>query len=406
MNFKSLYDEYHNKKLNCDITKNFKLNRVLLGSGGSINIVLDVTDKENNRLIIKVLPDIIYTNVKIKPDLSQLEIKFYQFLTKKYVLTDRTPHIVGMFNHQICPRVDKLLADIKPSKKKCPSYGDQLTKKLDLTRADYMICDLLLRHEMKLIGPTFDMILLEFCDDELTNLITWYMEGIRVYKGNKLKMIIDDFIYDLSRILFQIIFTLAIIKEDYPGFLHGDFFVRNILLSFHKNYQNNDYVAYHYKQKIFYLPANGHYAKINDFGLSMIVDELEPKTYEMEKHIHKYYHKNPFNEKTDIFNLLHDIYDGQNLGTMSINRLAQVMKMTAKKVKPVRNYLSMLLDVNVIDHINEINPGLLNQTWDIDEIDVLEDTVETPHKYLMGDYFSPYQTLPKNANVVRHYNNN
>ena len=84
------------------------------------------------------------------------------------------------------------------------------------------------------------------------------------------------------------------------------FFVRNILGSGEFNHQQNDYVAYHYKQKIFYLPANGMYMKMNDFGFTIIANELEPNDYNLTKMENKYHHKNPFNQKTDIFNLLHD----------------------------------------------------------------------------------------------------
>ena len=44
MNFKSLYEIFHRFPLSCEITKIFTINRVLVGSGGSSNIILDVID--------------------------------------------------------------------------------------------------------------------------------------------------------------------------------------------------------------------------------------------------------------------------------------------------------------------------------------------------------------------------
>lgn len=404
MDFINLYREFKNMKLGCDITKFFKINRILFGSGGSINIILDVVDKHNNKLILKVIPDMIYVNTKIKPDRHLLEIKFYQFLTQKYILTDRTPHIVGIFNHQVCPNLNKFLNTIKPSKKKCPSYEDRLMKNIDIGLVNHKICGLLLETEMKLLNSTFDIILMERCDDDFSHIIDFFMTQIKSTSGARLKNITDDFIYNLSRVLFQLIFTLAIIKDDYPGFIHGDFFVRNILVSFENMYKDNDYVAYHYKQKIFYLPANGVYAKMNDFGLTIIANELEPSTHKDEKDLDKYYHKNPFNQKTDIFNLLHDIYDGQNLGTMSINGLAEELKIPIKKITPIKNFLRHLFSVNIIDHINNTNMNLLNETWDIDNITVLEKTVQTPDKYLTKNYFETFQHLPADAKIIRHFN--
>nr|URM62133.1 divergent kinase [Mimivirus sp.] len=82
MNFNNLYDKLHDYKINCKIIDKVDIKNILFGSGGSSNIILDVENKNEDRFIIKVIPDFIYTNVKIKPDHNQLEIKFYQFFTK------------------------------------------------------------------------------------------------------------------------------------------------------------------------------------------------------------------------------------------------------------------------------------------------------------------------------------
>jgi len=390
-------------KFTCNITSEFKINRVLFGSGGSNSIILDVDDKKGEQIIIKVIPDIIHINTKVKPNNVQLETIFYQFFTKKYLLTDRTPHIVGIYNHQNCTQLGKLLKNIRSEKKGCLSYQDKLIKPT-YDFGDNVICDLMLRNEMKMLDPVYDVLLLEHCDDDFSRIISWHMQEIkRVNKKNK-KLVIEYFIFNLQRILFQIIFTLAIIKEDYPGMMHRDFFVRNILVSFEDRHQTGDYVAYHYKQKIFYLPANGMYAKINDFGMTIIADELEPNIYKMHQHSNKYYHINPFNAKNDLFNLLHDIYDGQNLGTMSINYLEAQLKIPRKDYTTIRDFIGNFIDVDTIDQINKNNPFLLKETWTIDNIKILENTILTPNQYLMKNHFDIYQILPDNANIIQHYN--
>ena len=267
---------------------------------------------------------------------------------------------------------------------------------------------------MKLIEPKYNIVMLENCGAELSGMIEFYMHEISRACGREKKWMVEEFIGQLNRILFQIIFTLAIIKDDYPGFLHGDFFVRNILLSYELPmekgelkegwYTTSDYVAYHYKQKIFYLEANGPYAKINDFGLSVIVNELEPSTYQFDKMLHSVNHKNPFNQKTDIFNLLHDIYDGQNLGTYSINKWAVELKIPVHIIKPIKSFIEKFLDVNVIDKININNSPLLDDTWDIDGIRLLEDIVLAPDRYLTKEYFSAFQEYPRGGRIVRRFN--
>ena len=48
--------------------------------------------------------------------------------------------------------------------------------------------------------------------------------------------------------MFQIIFTLAIIQEKYPSFVHHDFFLRNILGKIIYEYEDNDYAEYNYRK--------------------------------------------------------------------------------------------------------------------------------------------------------------
>ncbi|AZL89253.1 serine/threonine-protein kinase [Megavirus baoshan] len=404
MNFNNLYDKLHDYKINCKIIDNVDVKNILFGSGGSSNIILDVENKNEDRFIIKIIPDFIYTNVKIKPDYNQLEIKFYNFFTKKYILTNRTPHIVGLFQNIKCQNISSLLKKIKSKNLKCPTFEDTLTKRNNVSLADYKICDLLLNYEMKLLDPNFDMVLLEYCPIDLSKFLKNTVENIHFADKNEVNKLIINFSYNIYRILFQIIFTMAIIKDDYPGFLHGDFFVRNILLTNVKDHNENDYIAYHYQQRIFYLPANGLYSKINDFGMSIIVNELQNSTYELDKNQNKKYRVNPFNTKNDIFNLLHDIYSGQNIGTISLIELSSKLNINIDKIYHLRNIFKRFIDVDKIDEINLINHETLDTTWFIDGVKTLENTVNSPHEYLVNKTFEIFQELPKNAKIIWHYN--
>lgn len=404
MDFGDAYSRLRNQKFNCNITGLFGISKIMFGSGGSDNISLAVTNKDGDQMIVKIIPEIIFINTKIKPDQNQLEIKFYQFFTNKYILTDRTPHIVGIYNHQNCSRIDKLLRNIKPTNKVCPTYTDKLTRKLKLDRADEIICDLLLRYQMKLIGSVFDVCLLEYCQQDFSKWIRQSVTDIKKAPATQADSVIESYLAEFHRILFQIIFTIAIIKLDYPGFMHGDMFVRNILLQHENKYHSDDYVAYYYRQKIFYLQANGPYAKINDFGMSVIVNKLEFSTYKLNAAHRKIRHENPFNPKSDIFNLLHDIYNGQNLGTTSITKLADELLLPESKLKPIVGALKKFIRTNTIDRINKINRKLLNRTWNIDKLEILENTVLTPDQYLMQTHFDMFRKIPPNANIIRHFN--
>src|SRR5690606_1066114 len=139
-----------------------------------------------------------------------------------------------------------ILSIIPENSKKCPTYEQKLTQKINLTESNLKLCNILHRLEFKLIDNQFNLVMLEYCTSDLSMLLLHHMNQLK--NKTRLKLIEFNFVNDFDRILFQLIFTLAIIKDDYIGFIHGDFFMRNILLNEEKNYKFYDYVAYHYKQ--------------------------------------------------------------------------------------------------------------------------------------------------------------
>jgi len=403
MNFQSLYNYFHKQKLTCQFHETHRIDRIFVGSGGSSSVVLSVSGPNSVPVIVKVIPKELFI---VTPHWyhPKLEIKFYQFLTKKFILTNRTPHIVGIYNHQTCNDLHKFLTRISPQKLKCPSYEDQLQRKITQANYEIALCDLLLKTQMKLFDPKFDIMFLEFCDETLDRALQWHMHQILVAKKKFWEMTLKDFTSDLNRILFQLIFTLGVIQLDYPGFLHGDLFIRNVLINTDAHYKESDWIAYHYDSKTFYLPANGSYAKINDFGDSILGQITGSYSTPLDKSWNAFYHKNPFNNKTDIFNLLHDIYDGQETGSHSLMGLARILKLPKFKIRPVRNLLKKYININIIDRINKNNRMLLDDTWHIDKLPLLEQTVKTPHDYLKSNLFDQFTKLPAGATVIKEFN--
>ena len=77
--------------------------------------------------------------------------------------------------------------------------------------------------------------------------------------------------------------------------------------------------------------------------------------------------------KCDIFNFLHDMYNGDNL------KNKPVMSLINKKDKRIiRNVFKKYMDVSLFDKINKINKSKLNRTWTIKKIPFLSDSVKTP----------------------------
>lgn len=397
MNFISSYNLYHQLKINCNISEQFTIEKIMFGSGGSDNIILGVSLPET-KLILKIIPEIIEFNYRIKPNYRKFEIDFYYFLTKNYILTNRTPHIVGIYNNQTCPHLDKIIRSIKSLK--CHTLEEKLSRSIKISFSDNILCETIDKVSGKIYDPECSILLLENCPMEFSPFLT---NSFFMLVDKKNDMDIDNFLYALDRILFQIIFTLAIIKKDHRGFAHRDLFMRNILLSGELDLSDDDYLAYHYNDKIFYLGANGIYAKINDFGLSTITSVLETNVEEFDSTINEYNHKNSFNEKNDIYNLLYDLYDGANIGSTSLKKLFSIAKSPYRINKEIISYMNKFIRTKTIDKIND-NYEYASNIWGIDKISLLENTIKTPNEYLMGKHFNSYLKLPENGRVIVHYN--
>lgn len=387
MDFKSKYDIYSKYKLNCK--NKYKIKDVMIGGGGSMNVILRLFLPEKKYLILKIMPQTFYYNVKEEPNFDELEIKFYKFFTKKYLLTNRTPNIVGIYGYVHCPDIKTFIKKYILDKP-CPTLTDSLFTSMTVTQE--ILCDILLRLEMKLIKKDFYIMSLENCDGDLTK----YLEE-QVKKVAQHKRPVNDFISDLKKIFFQIIFTLTIIKDDYPGFLHGDFFVRNVLYSLETKFKSSDVVAYYYQDLIFYLPANGICAKMNDFGMSIISNVIVPNITDphADPRAINSRNYNPFSKKTDLFNFLFDVHKLLISFTMEFDLEPVLSRILGK-------FMNNFIDIQTLDKIPM--QDILDDIWHIDGIKLLTNTLDNPQEYLLGSHFNEFKQLNKTYRIIFHYN--
>ena len=226
---------------------------------------------------------------------------------------------------------------------------------------------------------------------------------MNVLKSKDKSNIHHNLIQIIRRIIFQIIFTLTIIQKSYPDFIHNDLFLRNILAIYDNSYDPDDYVQYNYKNKNYYLPANGIYVKINDFGYSLNIANNSSLVDEINKD-----HNSNFelkNNKRDIYTFLRDLYDGPGYGSISIVALLDLH--IKNKIK--RNKLLVLVRKEIekfINYktINKLNKNTLNWTWNIGESKILMNTVLKPNEYFKNNSFDNYTKLPNNGRVVKIFN--
>lgn len=393
MDFVSLYADYHRKGKNRRKPEKCVL---VTGHGGSMNII-----GVGSNFAFKIIPH-YRKNIweKIQRNNDVIEPFFYKLLTQKIILQNKSPCIIGCYNIEIVDMYKKLLSTFK-----CPSIrkmfmvaGYQLSSNLQK-----VLCELERAHATNLIYPKAQMIVLERCSWSSSKMLIDLFKLAHVTKKEGLKKEIDneDIFAVLDRFIFQIIFTLATIQENFPEFVHNDFFLRNILIRYETRFAEDAMCRWSFGENTWYLPANGFYAKINDFGFSVLkpykkftITKFESK--DMIEAINQATKECP---KCDIFNFLHDMYRGQNFGSRDLMTLCKARK-SPELSKRVRLYMGQFLDINLLDQINTVNKKLLDKTWNISKIPFLMRCVHRPAHYLNGKIFHTIATACAKDRVV------
>lgn len=342
------------------------------GSGGSHNLIY-VGDSH----AYKIVPFYYKRSIHVKrPNHDQKEILFYKKLTNEFIRTGKTPHIVyhhGQYTTQLSPIL----------KKNIKIEDLYFTKH---TKFQFELVNMQFELKNGQLKDTADVIIMEKCP--LT--ISKYIE-----KHLKLNIIPTI----LNRIIFQVIFTLAVLQDKYPSIVHNDLFLRNVLAREETKYDKNDVVEYNFGKYKFYLPANGIYVKLNDFG-----DLLDGKSFMTTKahNVNERLVRPPsINcKKCDLFNFLHDLYDGKNMGGTSCMTIAKTKKMKLTMRDTIKKYI----DVSTIDKINKHSKNLLDITWSVYNIPMLRKLLKEPAEYM--PVMSRLHKFQKNMNIIKRYNKN
>ena len=384
--FISIYKDLNKSKLLCRPFNTWiKDIKYAYGSGGSSNLII-IGKLNDKKIVIKLVPHFKKRPIQKKsPNNDIIEIVLYKYFTKKYILKNITPHIVGIYNHRYCSNLKKILP-------KCPSMKTLLTKKNVKVSTICMFKD----KSKRLFEKEYEVVLLEYCHTTIHDEMKKLLKRLINKKINF--VIIEDFIY---RVCFQIIYTLDCLQKNDKYFTHNDFFLRNILGVNEHIYRDNDYIEYIIHNKSFYLPANGFYSKINDFGYSVIYPKIKPNIVSKDTgpfswHLWKYNDK-----KSDIYNFFYDFYDGSNFGATSTMELIKKLKIRSNYKNKIKDIFNKFIKVNQIDKMNSINKYRLWSIWNISKYDFLQKLVRTPKEYLLSNIFKRYIKLPKNGKIIR-----
>jgi serine/threonine protein kinase len=198
----------------------------------------------------------IYVDDDYKPP-ADAEIAILQILQQKFVRSGRTPCIVELIYSKRCSNVANINAAMCQHNNLNPSS-------VPSTDLSGHICEFASLVESKLATDMMAFVVMEKCHLSLR-------EFVRIAAPQPIAF------HMIKGILFQLIFTLTVITDDYPQFRHGDLHDDNVMLKFDLNYtfdpSSPSVVQYKRNGKKWYVPYFGFVPKIIDFGHSTIPEE-------------------------------------------------------------------------------------------------------------------------------------
>jgi hypothetical protein len=304
-------------------------------------------------------------------DNDQQEIQTYKILTNEFVLTNKSPHIVSMIDtYKI--NIEHLFLGLPTIEKIYLTRSTFIQQRLSFMRFQFN------KHTLKSIA---DVAVLEKCPLTIPGQLSKILSS---RSKNKMQNIIDF----IDRIVFQVVFTLAVIQDKYPTFVHNDFFLRNVLAVEEKK---GKYIEYSYKSHKFYLPS-GFMIKINDFGYTLDKSKFT-SSLKKEANSRLISMPNINCKKCDIFNFLHDLYDGETLGVTSLQN-----GLDNKQFKIVKQTINKYIDTDILDKILNNNDDMLRNLWSIYHITFLQKIVKEPHEYLISG-FKKFKKIPAKIHV-------
>jgi hypothetical protein len=374
-----------------NIKKSVAKKMIKTGQGGSNNIVIVSED-----YALKIIPNIINKTYKIQADNDLKEVLFYRLFTNEFINNNITLHIVGLYK-----KYNIGINDVLPHK--CLTLDEQIMLPRNKINYDMeKLCYIKKLYEKKFVENSAIVLVLEKCETTISDMFKELMLSKKRTKAVEFKI-------ELRRIIFQLVFTLSVIQDKYPNFIHNDLFLRNILAINEYVHNINDYIEYVYDKKSYYLPANGLFIKINDFGYSLnlptikstLVDDIKnsvDNSFEIK------------NNKRDLWTFFYDLYNGSNMGSYSILSLinSNIKNIDTKKVfiSILQSEIGRFFDYKIIDKINKKNLGILDRQWSIAESKMLKNIVKLPKEYFSDNTFNYFSKLPPNGRIVMVFNQN
>lgn len=334
---------------------------------------------------------------------QKLSLQISHFLTVRFAATQKTPGIYQTYYFGTGDDINDVI-EAGP----CPSFEDSYLgdHTIDLTAMEICritgapnvlsIQDINTRTEAIVpVGPKYYLAIYEsgFALD-------YVIDHILVEVIKKI-LPVEEAGLQLDRMIFQILFTLAVIQDQYPGFSHSNMFTRNLSCIGHTSKPTNRRV-YHFGNKQWELTSNGWYAKLDDFTRAYILPiECEtaackdPEYLEIRNDDDDFSH--PFTPYDDAWHFLY------NLHTFLKMRIS-ARRYSYQYFFPILYRVERLLDMTIIDQLSKINPAKVPRSLAFSPKTLA--TAKTAQEYLAQGYFDHLSlpSSPMTHKIELHYN--
>jgi hypothetical protein len=337
---------------------------VLFGDGGSSSIIVLTKTKRVYKIftLYKLLPDIDRDN-KIKLNNAQVdsEIGIYKNLTEKIINSKISNHFVKYIGENDCDNAELLFA-------KCPKKYNDFLKMENKSK----LCITYFRnHPDRKVNANYKVLEIEHCDYSCADFI------VEISKLSTIEM--EKY---LDIFFFQIIYTILSTQKIFPYFIHNDLFIRNILGQREKD--NGNYYTYKFENNNYFVPQKIFYPKINDFGYTNLNETYKDRELAIS-------------EYKDIYNLILDVYNGGNLGSVSLSELC---KEDPNKMKFLKMYFKNYFNIDIIDSYFATAKKQMHWDWAniLDNEFLASIEMKKPSELMSGYFYNIFGKINENLN--------
>jgi len=342
---------------------------------------------------------------------QKLEVAISSFLTRRFYLTDKVPGICPIF---LTGQGDSITEIIRVDTNSCPTIEDTVLGRHAAHPTELRLCQL--SGKTNLYGMTQDQHNRVYFPQTSTKYRLMIMED-QISSETFLDYVIDtckiaivehmeptQAIAEMDRFLFQIVFTLAVIQEQYPGFVHGDLALRNLMIR-DMELDSDLVTVYHFGGQQWHHVSGGVDVVMIDFGQSMILPDPDHPDHsrEFSEVLDAETTDTTIRQNTqcdDIWWCLRGLHQELVLHAIEARIPKTVMHPLLHRVERLLDmeFIRELQESTMLDLIGELPISL-------HYFPKILATAKTPKEYLLQGYFDHMRMEDVNeADVFRHFN--